>query len=112
MVRVSSETVPAGKFYQRFFGLMDHYLATVPRSGPVATVAVTTKPLAPLPIVTPPAPTLSATQMALSGAASQALTPVTSRRGRRCKAALRDSTLNPRCFSEFQRTPVSAGNCV
>src|ERR1700727_3468234 len=35
MVKISSETIPSGKFYDRFFNLMGHYLNTVPRSAPV-----------------------------------------------------------------------------
>ena len=35
MVKISSETVPAGKFYDRFFALMSNYLHTVPRGSPV-----------------------------------------------------------------------------
>jgi hypothetical protein len=54
MVKISSETVPAGKFYDRFFNLMGHYLNTVPRSAPVANDDVKSKPLAPSLIVTSP----------------------------------------------------------
>ncbi|KMY86624.1 DUF2242 domain-containing protein [Candidatus Paraburkholderia calva] len=54
MVKVSSETVPAGKFYDRFFGLMGHYLNTVPRSPPVAADEVKSKPLAPSLVVSSP----------------------------------------------------------
>jgi hypothetical protein len=35
MVKISSETIPSGKFYDRFFGLVDHYLHTVVRTSPV-----------------------------------------------------------------------------
>jgi len=54
MVKISSETVPAGKFYDRFFSLMGHYLNTVPRSAPVAADEVKSKPLAPSLIVNSP----------------------------------------------------------
>jgi len=54
MVKISSETVPAGKFYDRFFNLMSHYLNTVPRSAPVAADEVKSKPLAPSLIVNNP----------------------------------------------------------
>src|SRR5579864_2580560 len=54
MVKISSETVPAGKFYDRFFGLMGHYLSTVPRSAPVAADEVKSKPLAPSLILNSP----------------------------------------------------------
>jgi hypothetical protein len=36
MVKISSETIPSGKFYDRFFGLVDHYLHTIVRTSPVA----------------------------------------------------------------------------
>jgi hypothetical protein len=36
MVKISSETIPSGKFYDRFFGLVDHYLQTVVRTQPVS----------------------------------------------------------------------------
>ncbi|WP_404990104.1 DUF2242 domain-containing protein [Caballeronia sp. LZ065] len=54
MVKISSETVPAGKFYDRFFNLMSHYLNTVPRSAPVAADEVKSKPLVPSLIVNSP----------------------------------------------------------
>jgi hypothetical protein len=54
MVKITSETVPAGKFYDRFFGLMGHYLNTVPRSAPVAADEVKSKPLAPSIVVSSP----------------------------------------------------------
>jgi hypothetical protein len=54
MVKISSETVPAGKFYDRFFNLMGHYLDTVPRSAPIAADEVKSKPLAPSLIVSSP----------------------------------------------------------
>ncbi|SAK43817.1 lipoprotein [Caballeronia catudaia] len=54
MVKISSETVPAGKFYDRFFNLMSHYLNTVPRSSPIASDEVKSKPLAPSLIVSSP----------------------------------------------------------
>jgi hypothetical protein len=47
MVKISSETVPAGKFYERFFSLVGHYLMTVPRSSPVPGDVISTHPLAP-----------------------------------------------------------------
>lgn len=49
MVKISSETIPSGKFYDRFFGLVDHYLQTVVRTQPVATSRVETR-LLPIPV--------------------------------------------------------------
>src|SRR3984885_6771386 len=49
MVKISSETVPAGKFYDRFFSLVEHYLKTVPRTQPVANSRVETRML-PVPV--------------------------------------------------------------
>jgi hypothetical protein len=54
MVKVSSETVPAGKFYDRFFSLVGHYLQTVPRSSPIPGDGVTSRALAPSLILNSP----------------------------------------------------------
>ncbi|MFM0741489.1 DUF2242 domain-containing protein [Paraburkholderia xenovorans] len=51
MVKISSETIPSGKFYDRFFGLIDHYLQTVVRTQPVANSRVETR-LLPMPVET------------------------------------------------------------
>src|SRR5258708_28597414 len=56
MVKISSETVPAGKFYDRFFGLVDHYLQTAVRTHPVVNNRIETR-LLPVPVeATIPAP--------------------------------------------------------
>ena len=56
MVKISSETIPSGKFYDRFFGLVDHYLQTVVRTQPVANNRIETR-LLPLPVeATAPVP--------------------------------------------------------
>ncbi|OAJ54246.1 hypothetical protein A6V36_30525 [Paraburkholderia ginsengiterrae] len=58
MVKVSSETIPSGKFYDRFFGLVDHYLQTVVRTQPVTSSRIETS-LLPMPVEAPapvPAP--------------------------------------------------------
>ncbi|WP_158939933.1 DUF2242 domain-containing protein [Burkholderia sp. S171] len=54
MVKISSETVPAGKFYDRFFSLVGHYLKTVPRSSPIAGENVSSEALAPSLILNSP----------------------------------------------------------
>ncbi|SAL61703.1 DUF2242 domain-containing protein [Caballeronia telluris] len=54
MVKISSETVPAGKFYDRFFTLMNHYLYTVPRSSPIAGETIRSEALAPSLILNSP----------------------------------------------------------
>ena len=54
MVKISSETVPAGKFYERFFSLVDHYLKTVPRSSPIPGESVSSQALAPSLILNSP----------------------------------------------------------
>lgn len=60
MVKVSSETIPSGKFYDRFFGLVDHYLQTVVRTQPVVSTHVVTE-LLPQPVeVMPTAPIANA----------------------------------------------------
>jgi hypothetical protein len=55
MVKISSETIQAGKFYDRFFDLVGHYLANVVRSTPVPgdTVAAKPLPVAPALVVMP-----------------------------------------------------------
>jgi hypothetical protein len=58
MVKISSETIQSGKFYDGFFGLISHYLANVVRSAPVPgdTVEATQLPApapAPALVVTP-----------------------------------------------------------
>jgi hypothetical protein len=53
MVKISSETIQSGKFYDGFFGLISHYLANVVRSAPVPSDVVATTPIpapAPLPV--------------------------------------------------------------
>ena len=56
MVKISSETIPSGKFYDRFFGLVDHYLQTVVRTQPVLNSRIETR-LLPMPVeVTTPTP--------------------------------------------------------
>ncbi|OLL29449.1 hypothetical protein BTH42_22215 [Burkholderia sp. SRS-W-2-2016] len=52
MVKISSETIPSGKFYERFFGLVDHYLQTVVRTQPVTSSAIETRML-PMQVATP-----------------------------------------------------------
>jgi hypothetical protein len=54
MVKISSETVPAGKFYDRFFSLVEHYLKTVPRSSPIPGENVSSEALAPSLILNSP----------------------------------------------------------
>src|ERR1700756_579038 len=56
MVKISSETIPSGKFYDRFFGLVDHYLHTVVRTSPVESSVVISTPLPAASTVTPAAP--------------------------------------------------------
>ncbi|HYS64367.1 MAG TPA: DUF2242 domain-containing protein [Paraburkholderia sp.] len=49
MVKISSETIPSGKFYDRFFGLVDHYLQTVVRTQPVPNNRIESR-LLPIPV--------------------------------------------------------------
>jgi hypothetical protein len=74
MVKISSETVPAGKFYDRFFGLVGHYLRTVPRSSPIPGDAVTSQALAPSLILNSPelTPTPIVVQTPAASTAAQA----------------------------------------
>jgi len=81
MVKISSETIPSGKFYDRFFGLVDHYLQTVVRTQPVTTSPIETR-LLPVPVPTPvvvpePAPMIppaAVQQMPMPAAAPLTLT--------------------------------------
>ncbi|CAH2771052.1 MAG: FIG00457377: hypothetical protein [uncultured Caballeronia sp.] len=72
MVKISSETVPAGKFYDRFFSLVGHYLKTVPRSSPIPGENVSSQALAPSLILNSPdltpAPIVVQTSVASSAA--------------------------------------------
>jgi hypothetical protein len=73
MVKISSETIPSGKFYDRFFSLVDHYLQTVVRTQPVTSSPIETRILpvpvaAPLQVTTPepvPEPVLATTPAAV-----------------------------------------------
>lgn len=79
MVKVSSETIPSGKFYDRFFGLVDHYLQTVVRTQPVTSNQIETQML-PVPVhiqveTTPtPAPLPVTANTVSQAAAAPALT--------------------------------------
>ncbi|HEY2000028.1 DUF2242 domain-containing protein [Paraburkholderia sp.] len=69
MVKVSSETIPSGKFYDRFFGLVGHYLQTVVRTTPVISSNVVTTPL-PVPVAAP-IPVVPAAAVAASAVAAE-----------------------------------------
>ncbi|MFP3547937.1 DUF2242 domain-containing protein, partial [Rhizobium sp. SIMBA_035] len=70
MVKISSETIPSGKFYDRFFGLVDHYLQTVVRTQPVANSCIETRIL-PMPVeATVPAPAVALPDAVVGQAAS------------------------------------------
>ncbi|CAB3693440.1 hypothetical protein LMG22037_03104 [Paraburkholderia phenoliruptrix] len=74
MVKISSETIPSGKFYDRFFGLVDHYLQTVVRTQPVVNDRIETHVL-PVPVeaapVTATAPAIAPAPAPLSTPAAQ-----------------------------------------
>lgn len=76
LVKISSETIPSGKFYDRFFGLVDHYLQTVVRTQPVANSRIETRIL-PAPIEA----TVSAPAQALPDAVGQAASVQPASRG-------------------------------
>ncbi|WP_109476622.1 DUF2242 domain-containing protein [Paraburkholderia sp. C35] len=90
MVKISSETIQSGKFYDGFFNLISHYLANVVRSMPVPGNSVEATPLpapapAPALVVTPtqttpggtPAPVIVSAPLS-TAAAVAAATPVAS----------------------------------
>jgi hypothetical protein len=60
MVKVASETIPAGVFYQRFFALVDHYLKADPAQP--AAVAAAAAPKEALPSMNDAVPTIGAAQ--------------------------------------------------
>ncbi|AXL52204.1 hypothetical protein DSC91_005114 [Paraburkholderia caffeinilytica] len=71
MVKISSETIPSGKFYDRFFGLVDHYLQTVVRTQPVVNSRIETRML-PVPVEAPlPVPLLDMPDAIDKAAATQ-----------------------------------------
>jgi hypothetical protein len=74
MVKISSETIPSGKFYDRFFSLVDHYLQTVVRTTPVTNSNVVSTPL-PVPVVAP-APVQAAPLVATAPLAATPAAPV------------------------------------
>jgi len=77
MVKISSETIQSGKFYDGFFNLISHYLANVVRSVPVPGNSVDATPL-PMPA---PAPALVVTPMSSTpgGNAAPVIMPAPSR---------------------------------
>jgi Uncharacterized protein conserved in bacteria (DUF2242) len=70
MVKISSETVPPGKFYDRFFSLVGHYLKTVPRSSPIPGDDVSSHALAPSLILDSPGLTPTPIVVTTPGAAT------------------------------------------
>jgi len=79
MVKISSETVPAGKFYDRFFSLVGHYLKTVPRSSPIPGENVNSQALAPSLILNSPdlTPTPIVVQSTAASSAARAAVAAT-----------------------------------
>jgi Uncharacterized protein conserved in bacteria (DUF2242) len=76
MVKISSETIQSGKFYDGFFNLISHYLANVVRSVPVPGNSVDATPL-PMPA---PAPALVVTPTSTPGGnAAPVIMPAPSR---------------------------------
>jgi hypothetical protein len=69
MVKISSETIPSGKFYDRFFGLVDHYLQTVVRTQAVPTNRIESR-LLPVPVEAPALAPVAAMPDAIGRAAS------------------------------------------
>src|ERR1700751_3481280 len=63
MVKVASETIPAGTFYHRFFALVDHYLQVpAPQPADVAGAAPPPAPPAALPSMNDAVPPIGAAQ--------------------------------------------------
>jgi Uncharacterized protein conserved in bacteria (DUF2242) len=70
MVKISSETVPPGKFYDRFFNLVGHYLKTVPRSSPIPGDDISSHALTPSLILDSPGLTPTPIVVTTPGAAT------------------------------------------
>ncbi|MBW0448784.1 DUF2242 domain-containing protein [bacterium M00.F.Ca.ET.228.01.1.1] len=98
MVKISSETIPSGKFYDRFFGLVDHYLQTVVRTQPVVSDRVETR-LLPMPV-----------EVATPPAAAPASVPVTATVS--APVAASPSTPTPSSLSNATETPDLIGEAV
>jgi Uncharacterized protein conserved in bacteria (DUF2242) len=63
MVKVASETIPAGTFYQRFFALVDHYLQVdAVQPAAVTSAAAVPAPPAALPSMNDAVPPIGAAQ--------------------------------------------------
>lgn len=77
MVKISSETIQSGKFYDGFFNLISHYLSNVVRSVPVPGNSVEATPL-PMPA---PAPALVVAPMSTTpgGNAAPVIMPAPSK---------------------------------
>jgi hypothetical protein len=112
MVKISSETVPAGKFYDRFFSLVGHYLRTVPRSSPIPGENVSSQALAPSLILTSPdltptpivvqTPAASSAARAVAASAASAATAASA-----VLAASAERNLITRQVSESPTQPIT-----
>lgn len=105
MVKVASETIPAGVFYERFFNLVDHFLKIDPTQRDRATVKAAEKEhVAPLPepaptpqgepmkMTTPVAPTPPAPPVPVAPAAAAATAPASKAPAEPTPAATTDAT--------------------
>jgi len=104
MVKISSETIPSGKFYDRFFGLVDHYLQTVVRTQPVVSDRVETRLL--------PMPVEVATPPAAAPAPAPASVPVTATVSAPVAASPSTPTPTPSSLSNATETPDLIGEAV
>jgi hypothetical protein len=81
MVKVSSETIPDGAFYDGFFELVARYLRTVSRTAPVPDSGVSSRELPPAAVVPPgdgamsPSGVAGTTPRAMTGAGRDAQAP-------------------------------------
>ncbi|CAN0619635.1 conserved exported protein of unknown function [Burkholderia multivorans] len=88
MIKIASETIPAGVFYERFFNLVDHFLKVDPARRDRATVKAAEKEhVAPLPepaptpqgepmkLMTPAVPTPAAAAVAHAASLAPTVTP-------------------------------------
>jgi hypothetical protein len=75
MVKISSETIQSGSFYEKFFDLLGHYLRSSARSEPVPRGSVEISPLPPPVSPSPPVAVVTPTAPAVA-LATRAVAPV------------------------------------
>jgi hypothetical protein len=112
MVKISSETIPSGTFYDRFFALVDHYLQTVVRTTPVTNSNVVSTPLPlPLPLPVPVVPAAALAPAPASAPAATASTTTTTAAATALNVPAAVPATKPAALGHADvAQPASAGN--